>query len=327
MAFDGLLVADADLSYTAKRLLVGPMDTRDVKARVKLGAGKLAVSPIALSMAEGGRINAWFKVDGAAKTPKVSANVKIDKIDIGPLLDKQGFGNLVTLLLNGGVDFTTKGASSQVLMANLDGKVRLGGRDGSINDKLLTDLTAGLGEALPWASQESGNVITCFVADLPIENGVATAQAVQVETPGFSVAVTGNVDLSGELLHLTVVPDAKTTSLASFAVPVRVKGPLSAPYLDIDPGDAVKGTVKNIVKAPVTLLTDLFDVKQEDDGKNDPCVEALSGGKTPSKSDANSKSKKQSAPPPQQKSGEEDPNAVDQLGEKLGGALKDLFGK
>jgi len=134
------------------------------------------------------------------------------------------------------------------------------------------------------------------------------------DTPDIGVRVTGNIDLGGERLHLTIIPNAKTTSLASFAVPVRLKGALSAPYVDVDPKDAVVGTVGNIVKAPVGILIDILGAATGGDAadvKDDPCLTGLSEGKTPpSKTEAVTESKAK-------------PNAIKDLGKKL----KGLFGQ
>ena len=175
-----------------------------------------------------------------------------------------------------------------------------------------------MGSIMPWAKHKDASKITCMVADFPLDKGVATAKAVLMDTPGFSVAVTGNVDLGGERLHLTVVPKAKTTSLASFAVPLRIKGALGAPYLGVDAGEAVVGTVGNIVKAPVSLLSTLLGV----DGVlavDDPCVQALSGGKTSSE-----KNKEATKEVPVT---EQAPAEVLAPVKDLGNALKDLLGK
>jgi len=123
--------------------------------------------------------------------------------------------------------------------------------------------------------------------------------------------------LPGERFHLTVVPHAKTTSLASFAVPVRLKGALNSPRIGFDAGEAIVGTVGNIVKVPVGVLADIFGANAAHQ-KTSPCFQVLAGGKTP----VLTKHTHSAGPSQNNKAS----NPVDAV-KNIGNALQGLFGR
>ena len=333
LPFALLKTANADVRYSAKRVLVDSVSLMAVNAVVKLKNGALKLAPLKLTF-DGGRVVARVSVDGSLKTPTVAVRASVRGLDAGTLAAMAGQGRIVSLKLDGEVDVKSAGLSTQTLAAALAGSVNLIGRNGQIHSDKFTDLTEGIGTIMAWASNKDANKISCFMAKLPIKTGDAVAQTVVLDTSGVTVRVTGNIDLPGELLHLTVNTTAKTTSLASFAVPVRVKGSLLAPRIDVDPGEAVIDTVGNIVTAPAKLIAGLLSdtislvasdaAKKEAADKNDPCLQALSGGKT-------AKQKPQTAPAepkkPDAKSVDKSKSSGDPIKdiEEVGEALKNLF--
>lgn len=319
LALAGMKVADLDLNIKVDRALVSKLNLTAVNVGLKLNAGKLVVDPLSMKL-EGGQIKGNALLNGAAKLPSFKIKTTVRQLDVGRVLKAVGQGDLVTLGLNGKVNLSSKGASVQQWMAGLNGTVKFSGRNGHINDDAFSSFTSGLGNILPWANQADASLIKCAVINVPVKKGVALANAVLIDTPGFAVAVTGNVDLRSELLHLTIVPKAKNASLASFAVPLRVKGPLAAPYVDADPKDVLVGTVGNIFKAPASILGGLLGVNGQNNAgasASDPCIEALSGGKTQPKQPA-----QQPTPAPSS-------NTLNPLApvQELGKALNKLFGQ
>jgi len=217
-----LYSADLDLSLSATKVSVRTVNLAAVSAQVNLNAGRLEVKDVKLTI-DDGQFDGRFVLNGRGKVPSASAKAKVRGLDLGAVLTALGQGRLLTLNINSDVDVISGGASVQALMAGLNGQFSFSGRDGRIQDKTILDLTAGLGVAMPWGTHQDGSLISCALGRLPIKDGVMTAETVLADTPDIGVRVTGNVDLGGERLHLTIIPNAKTTSLASFAVPVRLE--------------------------------------------------------------------------------------------------------
>ncbi|HEY9079065.1 AsmA family protein [Magnetovibrio sp.] len=336
LPFEVLKTTDADVRYSAKRLRVDAVSLTSLNAVAKLNGGTLRVAPLQFTFDEG-RVSARMSVDSGRETPEVTVRASLRSLDAGTFLAMAGQGRIVSLKLDGEVNLQSAGATTQTLAAALNGSVNLIGRNGQIHDDKFADLTEGIGSIMPWASNKDANKISCFLAKWPITNGDAVAETVVLDTSGVSARVTGNVDLPGELLHLTVNTSAKKTSLASFAVPVRIKGSLLEPRIDVDPGEAVVGTVGNIVKAPAKLIAGLLsdtiglvaseEALKEAADKNDPCLQALSGGKT-TQTPANHTPSAEKKPDPKPTTPADNTKSTgDPLKdvEKVGEALKKLF--
>jgi len=300
--------ADLDVALTAKTVKVRSLNLSAVRARIKLEAGRFELSGLQMALDEG-RLDGGMVLNGRGKVPSVSAHVKVRGLDLGTVLAAVGQRGVLTLKVNGDLNVTASGPSVQAMMGGLNGQVSFSGHNGRIKDASLQNVSTGLGSILPWAGKVDAGLIRCVVGRWPVKHGIATAETVLMDTPNIAVRVTGNVDLGGERLHLTVIPKAKTASLASFAVPVRIKGSFRAPHVSVNPEDALVGTVVNIVKAPVSILADILGGNGSASA-NDPCLKGPGGVKT-------SPHKKRAVPSPTK------PNAV----EKLSNTLKGLFGQ
>jgi len=326
LAFDVLHRMDADADISVKRVVLDTITLTNANAGLRLLGGKLSLNPLRLNV-DDGLLTARIVVDASLETPKVDVRASARGLDAGKIAAMAGQGRIVTMDVDAEVDVKSAGASTQALAGALSGYVRLIGRDGHINDDLFKDVTTGIGSIMPWASNKDANTISCFLAKLPIANGNTVAETVLLDTSGVLVRVTGNVDLAGERLHLTVTTKAKKTSFASFAVPIRIKGALLAPRTDVDPGEALVGTVGNIVKAPAKLITGLLSETlslvqgeqaiKDATAKNDPCVQALSGGKT---ADGPVTRSQTSTPSP----GGETPKTLQDPSKSSGDPLKDV---
>lgn len=316
LALGGLGAVDADLDIRAARIQALNLTADSMSATLKLDGGKLRLKPFAVTV-EDGQIGGELSLDASQEKPALAFNGHVIELDAGRVLAALGRGSMLQLPLTGKLDVTSRGGSVHELVRHMNGHARLAAEGGRFDDSAVRNLTTGVGQILPWAKHADGAVLSCVVADWPIENGVALAKTVIADTPGFTVAVTGNIDLGGELFHLTVIPTAKSTSLASFAVPVRLKGALSQPYVDLDPGDVVVGTVGNIVKAPAGLVADILGgllPERDKSAEPNPCLKALNGAKTQPQQPKTT----EQAPPPQ---------GEGQGANPLGKVLDNIFGR
>src|SRR5262249_19030525 len=67
----------------------------------------------------------------------------------------------------------------------------------------------------------------------------------------------GTINLATEQVDLHLVPYATSPSLASFAVPMTIKGPLSNPRVGPDAAAIAKGAPRTVLTAPLTALGQL----------------------------------------------------------------------
>ncbi|PHS77050.1 MAG: hypothetical protein COB59_09915 [Rhodospirillaceae bacterium] len=312
LEFDALHLVDLDVSYAAKLISLKPLLLSNLKAQVKLNKGRLDIKTFSVNLGGGALLGA-VKVDGASKKPKLYANLKIQNLDVGHLVEVFDFGDLLDLKLDGKVNVQASNASStRALVSSLNGDIEFSAKNGEIKDKAIE----GLGVT----------VISCLVGRLPIENGDVVAKTVVLGTPAFDATVTGNIDLPGERLHLTISPQAKTTSLSSFAVPVRLKGSLKEPYIGLDAGEVVAGTVGNVLKAPAGLVVDVLRAVTKTKYK-DACAEALKKAKEPSSRQNTPEKKPEKKPEPKKDPPSKKLKSTGDPVKDLGNIYEGLFGK
>ena len=287
-----LKALDAGLALHVARLVAGGVPLKDVAVDLVLEGGRLAVKSFRLSpQAVGGRFEGEATLDAAGAVPALTARLTARKLDAGRLLKVFDVTHLLDARLDADVELAGKGSSVRALMAGLDGRVQVVGRDGRIDSDGLKASVTGLLDALPWVASADANKINCIVARFDVARGLATSRALVVDTNGVSVAGEGQVNLADETLDLTLVPRAKSMSLASLVLPVRVGGTFSAPTVTPAVGrfaaEKVKGVVSGaigtatgILTAPAGILGWLLGNEAKPD-PDDPCVKALAAAASP----------------------------------------------
>ena len=289
IVLDGLDALNADVEFEGKEVKLHDLSASDVRTQVKLKDGAVEIKPSSLIF-DKGRIDYTALLKPSATGMDINAQASVRNFNAGTVTKLSGQGDLVDLNMDGEVLLITTGNSLHEFAKSANGHVKMIGRHGRINDQKIVGLTESVSSILPWVSNKDANAISCVLAEVPIADGVATAKTVVVDTSGVKIKVTGNVDLGKEQLKLNVDADAKSTSLASFAVPFQVQGTLKKPEVKVSTGGAVVGTLGNIVKTPAKAIAGLLagtitlvesdEKKKERKEKNDPCVQALKEGNT-----------------------------------------------
>jgi uncharacterized protein involved in outer membrane biogenesis len=121
--------------------------------------------------------------------------------------------------------------------------------------------------------------VSCAVAQFDLKNGLATAQALLLDTRRVTVTGSGTVNLANEVLALRLDPKPKEVSLLSLANPVLVGGTLSDPTFRPDPAGVAKGlggAALGLAMGPIGLLIPFVSAGT---GDNNPCAKLLSSPK------------------------------------------------
>ena len=107
-----------------------------------------------------------------------------------------------------------------------------------------------------------------------VENGVAAANGLLLDTEFMSVLGSGEIDLGAGTLDLTFSPRPKETRLLDLAIPVHLGGTFADPTFRPTPGGVTKkvATTLGALVNPLVLLVPVIESVRTD--KN-PCVEAL----------------------------------------------------
>jgi hypothetical protein len=247
LPLDGLRAADATVELNAQTVVRGPVALENVRLKLTLTNGKLAVAPFAADLA-GGSVEAVVDLDAGGDVPAVGTKLTARQVEAGALLRTLG----ISEVLSGGrldldVDVRGGGESVRAIMAGLDGTASLQMGAGRIDDGFVELLLADLVKLISFGGAGDNSTINCLVGGFDIENGLAVSRGLVLDTPGAAIVGSGRIHLDSEKLDLHFQPKAKQTNLVNLAIPVNVGGTLASPRVTPDPVGTVTGVVGGAV--------------------------------------------------------------------------------
>lgn len=272
LPFEALRLIDLDLALEVDELLVNdPVRLADTALKLGLVDGRLTIDPFATRLASGD-LKGTFSVDASHQPTTLALGLDAERIMLGDVLRGLELIDLGPARADGSLDLTADGESLREIVSSLGGDTYLSGQGGQVE---LGPLISGLAEILqPLLGQQSDVSITCFVNRFKIQDGVMTSQAQVLSTSEFAVGGTGTIDLGEERLDLKFTTAARRPSLASFAVPFRVRGPITAPRAYPDPLGSVftAAKVAGMFLDPIALVAALVKV---DPSQEEACEAAI----------------------------------------------------
>ena len=128
-------------------------------------------------------------------------------------------------------------------------------------------------------TEEDKVPIRCAIVNLQIDQGIATAQPIVIDTTDSKITVDGKINLGDETLDLFIQALPKDVSPLSFNQPIHVDGPILSPSVNPAPGK-IENEVLGWVLAPLAAVLPFFDVGGEEDS---PCGSLLAQAKEAAK--------------------------------------------
>jgi uncharacterized protein involved in outer membrane biogenesis len=283
LPIDVLRALDADVDLRIDTVKFGdaaPLGSLLVHAVV--ADGRLRAEPMQITGLPNQRVSVWATVDAARQTWDVRVEGK--EIDLGTMLTRFGHPGVVT----GGstalaLRFRGRGATLPAVLGSLDGDARV--EVGPLRlHNIAIDFDRGifarvLGAANPSHKTDPDTDVKCFVAKVPIRNGVLTSdRGIAAETANYNVVLSGSLNLRTEAIDVAVTPVVKSgfgAGAASIAQVVRVGGTLGNPVLGVDPVGAARSAVGAGVAVAATpwWLADVVLKKMSSDPN--PCATTL----------------------------------------------------
>lgn len=234
---------DGDIQFTVAELLAQGVTYRDLRGMAKLAEGRLAVEPLAVTLA-GGRLSGRLGTDGTGPAPRLTLALRHEGagLDLRPLLQAYGLPGQSSGRLELEADLAGRGTDLRGLAGSLGGHLGLALANGQIDNRLLDRLGGDLRRMLvPNAPTEGGTPLRCLALRLSLRDGVARTQAMLLETGLADVVGSGSIDLGQETLALRLLPQVRLGGLGLTA-PVLVGGTLAAPSYRLDPAGVAEAT-------------------------------------------------------------------------------------
>ncbi len=170
-----------------------------------------------------------------------------------------------------------RGATARALAASLNGNVRGVVGAGTLHETDYLLFEGGLlRQVAPFISNLDSASINCAVADWTVEGGVASTEALLLDTQRMSLLGRGSLDLGKETFDMILTPRPKELRLLDLAVPVHLGGTFRDPTIEPTPaglGKKVLTTLGALVN-PLVLLVPVIEAVT---AERNPCVAAMAG--------------------------------------------------
>ena len=233
---DYLRSIDLDLEWHVRRVESKGFHLGNISYYVDLKDGKLELGPLRGELWRGS-IDGKIILDASQYVPTVTAQVKLEGLDLGFLDETVG----VTDMINGELDlirldFNSRGTGVHEILNRANGTVEIVEGEMEINNAYV-DLWAAdiftLALSKAWEKEEVTK-LNCAVGYFEIEEGVIKSDAILFDTQRITIGGFGSLNLGDEKLDFILTPKPKDPSLVNLSHTVRVSGTLAAPDVTSD---------------------------------------------------------------------------------------------
>ena len=246
------LILDGGLKIA--KLTVNKANIEDVVLQIKAKNGVFNLDPLKLNMYQG---NAAGKavLDVAKDTPRSNINLRINNVQVGPLLKDVLEKDFLEGATNADITMAMIGDNPDKIKKTLNGKGDLQFNDGAIVGIDLSAMARNVGAAFGLAKKGEKRPRTDFtelMVPFTITSGVANTPQSSIKSPFIRITAVGTADLVKETLDFRVDPQAVATikgqgdekERSGIMVPVLVSGTFSAPKFRPDLSAATKQRIE-----------------------------------------------------------------------------------
>jgi hypothetical protein len=276
-SLEKLQAANAEVHLRGEKIVTEQTSLVNMDVHLTVNDGVLKLTPLDFGMA-GGNLVAQIELDG--RQPRIAARATIvaKGLQLAQLFPAYRLAGAGSGRLGGRAQLAGSGNSIAAMLASANGETGLIMDSGSINE--LTLRLANLDIAHTIALLVGGDrqtPIRCLVGNFKAVDGDFQIQDLVLDTPKVNVRGSGHLDLRDESLHLTLVPQSKTFSLASLRGPVAVGGTLQTPVVRPEMGNVIArgglAVVLGALTAGVGTLVPLLDFGKDEDSNCGALIE------------------------------------------------------
>ncbi len=279
--FSGLRAVDADLAIVAQEIYVNQIRTGQSRLDIEIDNGRLTADLPQFAMYEGSG-SGRLVVNARGSAPTLAGNFKFDQLAAEPFaIDVLNINRILGI---GGFafDFSLTGKSQAEWMRTLDGTGSFDIIDGSLRGANLGKLAriaygfseglnvTGASNAISVAlGPEQVTDFSSLLSKFAMENGIVTAQTIDLKAPFLTIEGGGTVDLprQSQAIRLTLQARRDTSGDSPFgpALPLAIGGTFNNPTIDY--GALISGLLQG---AAGDQLRGVLEDALGDDIKNSP---------------------------------------------------------
>ena len=224
------------------------------EVRVSSADGMARLHPITAEL-YGGRYSGDIRIEATGNTPIISFDENLQAVDLGELAKQWADVNNISGTATARIQGVGAGLTTEALISSLGGAMSLKLDNGALEGvdvwhQVRTALA--LLRGTPDDSADNGRtVFTSLQLDADIDNGLVSTESLTAQLPFLNLTGRGVVDLNRLDMDLGLVAtvrklpelqdDPVTSGLTGRSLPLRIKGPLSAPVASVDAGEVLRG--------------------------------------------------------------------------------------
>ncbi|VCU69852.1 putative assembly protein [Pigmentiphaga humi] len=228
---------DADVTLDAADVRVrGPWAFDDFSAHLILQDGVLKLVPLNFGYA-GGELRSDITLDAREKLIRTNAAIAVKRARLSRLFPDVELMKKSEGTLGADIKLKTAGNSVRAMLGRADGTMGAAVTGGDISHLIVEAIGLDAGQALGLlisGEKEQQTRLRCAVATFDVKDGVATSQALVIDTDDTRIDGHGTIDLSKERLNVRLEPQPKDKSILVARSPIDIVGTFADPDFKID---------------------------------------------------------------------------------------------
>lgn len=230
---------DADVTYRAATIRDAPVNLRAASVRVRLDDALLRADPVRVELPKG-VVTGHVNLNARKSTPTTDLDLRLSNARIEDIIPIR-FGGAAPLTgtMVARAKLTGEGNSVHKAFANADGEVMVVAPGGEIREAFAELMGVNVIKGLGLLNKQSMTPIRCGVAHFQTTDGVMHASNIVFDTGPVLVSGKGTVNLDTERMAFRMQGHNKNFRLVRVLLPVKAEGPIRAPKLGVEPGQAI----------------------------------------------------------------------------------------
>jgi AsmA protein len=249
----------------------------DLLVQINAQNGIVNLDPLKLAMYQG-NVSGNGNLNVQTDTPKSSVNLKVESIQVGPLLRDVLEKDVLEGITQAQLKLAMSGDSADMIKQTLNGDGQLQFNDGAIIGIDLAGMIRNVKAAFGLEQKPAQRPRTDFAelsAPFTIQNGVVNTPQTSLKSPLIRVIAAGNANLVKETLDFRVEPKVVGTikgqgddnQRSGLMVPVLVSGTFAKPQFRPDLAGVAKKQLQDVLQGTEKPAELLDKKKLEEKGK------------------------------------------------------------
>jgi len=220
---------DAILNFRVGKLILQKATLTDAVVGITAQKGVVKIDPFRAAL-YGGSFNTQVTMDVRGQTPKFTISERLKDVQSAPLLKDMYGDSYLSGKANMNASMTTSGNQISAIKRNLNGKMSLAFKEGSINDSRLSEqlnkVTAVIEKRQYDPAQAKSTNFSSLTATAGIKNGLIENKDLHLKAPRFQVKGLGTASLVTEKVdyQLRLMKPSKDANAQQIYAPIDVTG-------------------------------------------------------------------------------------------------------